>query len=323
MERNSAVRGRFAPSPSGYMHLGNAMSALISWLDVKCLSGEMVLRIEDLDPDRSRSLYIEGILSDIEWLGLTWDEGPPRGGQFGPYFQSQRRQIYETILARLTEERNIYPCYCSRSELRDASAPHVGEREPVYSGKCRGREIQQEAVLTARRPALRLAVPDKTISFSDLNYGLMNYNLQQDCGDFIVRRSDGVHAYQLAVSVDDALMGINRVVRGSDLLDSTPRQLYIHQLLGKTAPEYGHVPLLLGEDGRRLSKRHNSVELRYWRERGVAPQRLIGYLAWKAGLIDRLTAVSAKELIADFRWELLKKNAITVLDDELNALEAR
>jgi len=303
------------------MHLGNALSALVSWLEVRRQGGLLILRMEDLDPERSKPRFAELILEDLRWLGLDWDEGPDIGGPAGPYHQDQRRELYETWL-KVFEARGLtYPCYCTRSELRDASAPHPGEGEPVYSRRCAGLTPEQSRELaTKRKPSLRLRVPSETIRFSDLNYGPQLQQLDQACGDFILRRSDGVHAYQLAVSVDDALMGINRVVRGEDLLDSAARQIHLQRLMGYPPPVYGHVPLLMGEDGKRLSKRHYATDLGYWRQAGLPPERLIGFLAHQAGLLERYEAVSPRELMSVFSWERLSKTPVVVREAELGRL---
>lgn len=315
------VRGRFAPSPSGRMHLGNGLSALISWLDTRSLKGEMVFRLEDLDPQRSRQSFAEMIAEDLSWLGLDWDEGPDVGGPFGPYAQSQRRVLYEAHLQALMAKGLVYPCICTRSELHDASAPHASDGEPIYAGTCRRRTQAELTAVTLsmphRQPAMRLKVTETPIEFVDLHYGPQSQRLDQISGDFILRRSDGVHAYQLAVSVDDALMGISRVVRGEDLLSSVGRQIYLHQLMGFKPPVYGHVPLMVGIDGKRLSKRHFATDFGYWRNQGVKPEEIVGYLAYKAGLIDRYEPTSASALVPVFSWHKIVAGPIVVSEVEL------
>jgi len=303
------IRGRFAPSPTGEMHLGNAWTALLAWLDVRKHNGTMVLRMEDLDPDRSRPEYAEGIMHDLAWLGLDWDEGPDTGGAYAPYVQDERRELYQRMLERLIEADLVYPCYCSRAEIQTAaSAPHGGEGEAAYPGTCRSRR----GGCKNRKPALRIKVPNKVISFEDGVYGRIDENLAQTAGDFIVRRSDGVHAYQLAVVVDDALMQISRVLRGDDLLSSTSRQLLLYELLGFAPPSFTHVPLLYGEDGHRLSKRQRPLALAEMREKYMSAEKLIGYLAWKAGLVDCWQAVRPEELIDGFSLEKLTREAVVV-----------
>ena len=289
---NAAAVGRFAPSPSGVMHLGNVFSALLAWLSVRSVGGSMLLRIEDLDPDRSKPVYADAIRRDLEWLGLDWDwESEP---------QSRRTEYYRAAFEALEAQGLVYPCYCTRAQLHAASAPHASDGQSVYPGTCRS--LRPEDRPAGRKPAWRLKVPDETVVFRDGLQGDYRENLLRDCGDFIVRRSDGVYAYQLAVVVDDAGMGVSQVVRGCDLLSSTPRQLYLYRLLDKTAPAFYHVPLLTASDGRRLSKRDGDLDLSALRLR-YAPEELIGLLACAAGLLPKPERVSARELVPQFRWE--------------------
>ena len=295
----TAVRGRFAPSPSGRMHLGNAWSALLAWLAVRSRGGIMVLRLEDLDPDRCKRPLCDGVEEDLRWLGLDWDEGGSAGGD--GYYQSHRGAYYQAALERLEQMDLIYPCFCTRGQLHAPNAPHRSDGEVIYPGTCRNLTAEERAERAkTRRPALRIRVPDEEISFTDLLQGAFRENLARDCGDFILRRSDGVFAYQLAVVVDDALMGVNQVVRGSDLLTSTPRQIYLQQLLGCPTPEYCHVPLLCAPDGRRLSKRESDLTLAALRASGVRPEEIVGRLACCAGLIDRPEPIRPRELIPLF-----------------------
>lgn len=292
------IRGRFAPSPTGEIHLGNAWTALLAWLQVRSAGGTMVLRIEDLDPDRSRQAYIDRLMADMKWLGLDWDEGPDVGGGYAPYCQNERRDLYQVALERLTAAGRVYPCYCTRAELA-ASAPHINDNEHVYSGICWHREVDAVRKVT-KRPALRLAVQPGVISFDDLHAGYISQDIAKEIGDFVVRRSDGVHAYQLAVVVDDAAMGITHVLRGDDLLNSTPRQLLLYRLLGLIAPKFTHVPLLVDLDGHRLSKRQQALSIAALRANGVKAEAIIGYLAFKAQLLDKYQPVKATELIGSF-----------------------
>ena len=296
---DTVVRGRFAPSPSGRMHLGNAWSALLAWLSVRSQGGVMVLRLEDLDPDRCKRPLCDGVEEDLRWLGLDWDEGGSAGGDH--YYQSNRGDLYQAALDRLAQMDLLYPCFCTRGQLHAPNAPHRSDGEVIYPGTCRNLTQQERAERAqTRRPALRIRVPDREISFCDLLQGEYRENLARDCGDFILRRSDGVFAYQLAVVVDDGLMGINQVVRGSDLLTSTPRQIFLQQLLGYSTPAYCHVPLLCAPDGRRLSKRESDLTLAALRAAGVGPEEIVGRLACCAGLIDRPEPVRAEELIPLF-----------------------
>ncbi|MBQ3090360.1 MAG: tRNA glutamyl-Q(34) synthetase GluQRS [Oscillospiraceae bacterium] len=308
---SAAVTGRFAPSPSGRMHLGNAFSALLAWLSVRSAQGQMILRQEDLDPVRCRRDYADQLEQDLLWLGLDWDEGGSAGGDF--YYQSCRREIYEHCLNRLREQGLVYPCFCTRGQLHAANAPHASDGTLLYAGTCRDltRE-QQEAKALLRRPALRARVPEKECFFIDGLQGAQSVHLARDCGDFILRRSDGVHAYQLAVVADDGLMGVTQVVRGRDLLSSTPWQLWLQEQLGFAHPEYYHVPLLSAADGRRLSKRDGDLDLAALRASGVSPEAIVGRLACWAGLIDRPEPLSPRELIPLFDWQRVKKEDIPV-----------
>ena len=317
--RDKDIRvGRFAPSPTGYMHLGNVWAGLFAWLEVRKNNGLMILRVEDLDPDRSKSHFTERLVSDLKWLGLDWDEGPSIGGKYGPYSQNDRRDIYASALEVLKNQGLVYPCFCTRKELRAASAPHREDGIFIYSGTCKGLETSAvEALKATKRHAWRIKVPDKTIEFEDLNYGIYKQNLLRDCGDFVLARGDGVHAYQLAVVVDDALMGVNNVVRGSDLIDSSPRQIFLHESLGFKAPDFGHVPLLKGENSDRLSKRHKALDLGSLRDQGWRAQDILGLLAFKGGLIDRVEPIQASDLISVFDWSKVPQNDIRLLDSDL------
>lgn len=309
------TRGRFAPSPTGRMHLGNAWAALLCWLAVRSRGGAMVLRIEDLDPDRSRPAYAQGLMDDLAWLGLDWDEGPDLGGPHAPYVQSQRLALYDEALRGLAERGLVYPCFCSRKELRAAaSAPHAGEESPAYGGACRFlSEAERQAKARAgRQPALRLRCSAEAVSFTDLLHGRITVDPSLAAGDFALRRSDGVHAYQLAVVVDDAAMGISLVVRGDDLLPSTPGQVALFRLLGFDPPEFLHVPLLVDGQGVRLSKRHGSLELARLREAGTRPEAVLGYLAWKAGLLPAPGRASAGDLLAGFDPARLPRSPVMV-----------
>ncbi len=316
---NKKPVGRFAPSPTGYIHLGNVWASLLAWLSVRKQGGTMILRIEDLDPERSKPEYIKRVIEDLKWLGLDWDEGPDAPGAYGPYFQDARREIYESALNWLKDKHHVYPCFCTRKELRAASAPHREDGVYLYSEKCKSlsRPEQEEAIKAGRRHAWRIKVPDKVYGFDDLNYGWYSQNLKSDCGDFLLARTDGVHAYQLAVVVDDGLMGVDLVVRGADLIDSSPRQIFLHETLGFKPPMFGHVPLLKGEDATRLSKRHKSLDLGHLRENGCTAEKLMGLLGYKAGLLDKMEPVKADELIERFDWGKLPKEDIIILDKTL------
>ena len=296
------VVGRFAPSPSGRMHLGNVCSALLAWLSAKSAGGSILLRIEDLDPARSRREYAETIMEDFHWLGLDWD------GRMED--QSRRGSAYEAALETLMKKNLIYPCYCTRDQLHAASAPHASDGRVIYAGTCRNLTVQQRKAQT-KPPSLRLRVPAGTIAFRDGLQGDYSMDLAREWGDFIVRRADGVAAYQLAVVVDDAAGGVTEVVRGRDLLSSTPAQLYLYQLLGLEPPEFYHVPMLLAPDGRRLSKRDRDLDLGVLRQRW-SPEKIVGLLAWACGLIPKWEAVSTRELVSEFSWDKVRREDITL-----------
>ena len=302
--------GRFAPSPSGRIHLGNILCCLLAWLSARQKGGKVVLRIEDLDTARCPQRYAEQMLEDLRWLGLDWDEGPETGGPDGPYFQSRRTALYQAALERLEALGLVYPCFCTRAELHAASAPHREDGTTVYAGTCRSLSpAEREERAKHRSPALRLQVPDKEFSFIDGHMGHYTEQLAQDCGDFLLRRSDGMFAYQLAVVVDDAAMGVTEVVRGADLLSSTPRQLYLYRLLELTPPAFIHFPLLLAPDGRRLSKRDADAGLDSLRGR-VTAETLLGRLAQLAGFHPSGAPRPAAALLESFSWEKVAREDI-------------
>ena len=295
-----ATVGRFAPTPSGRMHLGNVFAALIAWLSVRKDNGHMVLRMEDLDTQRTSEEYAKILRDDLRWLGLDWDE------ETQP--QSRRSDIYREYFEKLDSMGLLYPCYCTRSQLHSVNAPHLSDGTYVYAGTCRNLTAEEKAAF-GRAPAWRVKVDDGIWEFEDRIQGKYTENLATHCGDFVVRRADGVYVYQLAVTVDDALAGVNQVVRGMDLLSSAPRQMYLQSLLGFPHPEYAHVPMLLAPDGRRLSKRDKDLDLGYLREHTTA-QTLIGVLAAAAGLLEKPIPISAQELASIFSFEAIRGDAI-------------
>ena len=304
--------GRFAPSPSGRIHLGNILCSLLAWLSVRQKDGRVLLRIEDLDTARCPRRYSEQMLEDLHWLGLNWDEGPEVSGPQEPYYQSERTVFYEEALKKLTDRGLVYPCFCSRAELHAASAPHREDGQVLYAGTCRNLTAAQIAEKSkVRAPAIRLQVPDEEWSFTDGHMGEYRENLARDCGDFLLRRSDGMFAYQLAVVLDDAAMGVTEVFRGADLLDSTPRQLYLYSLLGLEPPSFLHFPLLLTADGRRLSKRNADAGLDDLRPRFSA-EEILGRLAYLAGFNPDMTPRTAEELLKDFDWNKVPREDIRI-----------
>lgn len=314
-QSRKTVRGRFAPSPTGRMHLGNVFTALLSWLSVKSRGGSWILRVEDLDPQRSKPRFARLIEDDLRWLGLDWDEGglDDRGDR-GPYSQSRRGEIYLRALNKLLATGWVYPCYCTRADIMATQAPHQSDGRVVYGGRCRpaGMPLSSPPIL-AKPASLRLAVPDRRFVFDDMVYGRQESNLAVDCGDFIVRRADGAWAYQLAVVVDDALMGVTEVVRGNDLLLSTAQQLYLYELLGYEAPRFAHLPLVCNAGGRRLSKRDSSMSMESLRAR-YSPEQIIGRLAYMARIADSPEPRPAASLVDGFDWRVVKPRPTIQVD---------
>lgn len=311
--KEKQITGRFAPTPSGMLHLGNLFCSLLAWLYAKASGGKIILRIEDLDSARCPRANADKLARDLEWLGLTWDEGAYCGADGYSYFQSNRFDIYAVYFNRLREAGLLYPCFCSRAQLHAAQAPHLSDGRVVYPGTCcnlTAEEIAEHSKLHS--PAYRLRVADEPISFTDGHYGSQCYNLAHECGDFIVRRSDGIYAYQLAVTIDDSLMGVTQVVRGSDLLPSTPIQIYLYRLLGFTPPQFIHIPLLTASDGRRLAKRDGDLDLDVMRRSCDSPEAIIGYLACLAGQLEKPEPASPSELVKIFNSDKIPRYNIIV-----------
>jgi glutamyl-tRNA synthetase len=295
----TGYRGRFAPSPTGRAHLGTVRSALLAWLRARSEGGAFILRMEDLDAPRVVPGAAQAMLDDLRWLGLDWDEGPDVGGPFGPYVQSQRLDRYRAAVERLRARGCTYPCTCSRKEIAAiASAPH-GE-EAVYPGTCRRGPSHPE-----REAATRFRMDDAP-SFVDVLHG----PVAGVRDDFVIVRRDGVFAYQLACVVDDAEMGITEVVRGDDLLASTSRQIALYRALELPVPRFFHVPLVLGNDGERLAKRHGAITIAELRERGWTAPRIVGQLAFGAGLLEKPRETTPRELIARFDVARLRREPV-------------
>lgn len=302
---NSCV-GRFAPTPSGRMHLGNVFSALMAWASARSQNGSFILRIEDLDVRAHNPQYTSYLLDDLQWLGLTWDKGP--------FYQSKRTELYQEALVKLQQQGLLYSCFCSRADLHAAQAPHASDGTYVYTGICRNLSPDEREELSKHKiPATRLRVPNKTYTFKDRVYGPIAQNLAESCGDFIVQRADGVFAYQLAVVIDDADMGITEVVRGSDLLSSTPRQLYLQDVLGLSHPHYAHLPLLVAPDGKRLSKRNRDLDLGTLRNQGKTPEEILGFLAYCVGLAEIEEPLSAVQVASRFSWDTFQAHRKNVV----------
>lgn len=298
------VRGRFAPSPTGALHVGNARTALVAWLHARAAGGAFVMRVEDLDFGRVRPGYMEAQLDDLRWLGLDWDEGPDVGGPFAPYVQSQRQERYEAALRTLAERGLLFACHCSRRDVAAAaSAPHAGDEGPRYTGTCREHAVDPSvASLTEYGRslfALRMRADAREVRFHDGVMGPCTFDPAEG-GDFVVRRKDGVAGYQVAVVVDDAAMDVTHVVRGADLLSSTSRQILIYEALDLPIPRFLHVPLMLGPDGERLAKRHGAVSLAELREEGASPGAVVGWLAATCGLAEGGEALRPADLVARF-----------------------
>lgn len=298
--RAQGPRGRYAPSPTGPLHLGNVRTALLAWLQTRLAGGTFVMRMEDLDRQRTVEGSAEQILDDLRWLGLDWDEGPDVGGPCGPYDQSDRDPIYDAALELLDDSDLVFRCYCSRREIREASsAPHG--RTAVYPGTCRFLTPDEEEAVRIdkddKTPSWRFRVADVDVTFEDLVMGAQSQRLPEEVGDFPVRRADGLFAYQLAVVVDDWLMGITDVLRGEDLVHSTPRQIALFEAFGAPVPSFWHVPLMMDGEGRRMSKRDGSESLEELREKGASPDEVVGQLAASFGWVDPGAKLSADELL--------------------------
>lgn len=322
----TTIRGRLAPSPTGLLHLGNAYAFLTAWLDVRSQSGTLVLRMEDIDPERSREAFSAQIMEDLHWLGLGWDEGPEDTAPYGPYRQSLCFARYERLMESLAHKGLLYPCFCTRKELRSlASAPHIGDEGVPYPGTCAllSAQERQRKEKSGKRFSLRLHVdkalellaresstPEaffaQNLNFQDALRGAFDFACGPGRHDFALRRSDGVFAYQLAVAADDAAMHITEVVRGEDLLASTPRQLLLFALMGAKAPRYAHIPLLCDTAGERLAKRHKSLELGSLRAKGVPPDAITGFLAFMAGWLPKPEPASPADILPLFSLKALQ-----------------
>ncbi|MDX1438891.1 MAG: tRNA glutamyl-Q(34) synthetase GluQRS [Rubricoccaceae bacterium] len=315
---STICRGRFAPSPTGGLHLGSALVALIAWLSARSQSGSFVWRVEDIDGPRVVAGAVEQQMEEARWLGLDWDEGPDVGGAHAPYEQSLRSPHYEQALARLAEKRRLFPCAHSRKDLQElASAPHGTDRPPPYPKSLRPAVLdanwfEQYQTRENHDAALRFRVNDGGVTFHDAVYAEVVQNVSEEVGDFVLKRKDGVYAYQLAVVVDDLDMHITEVVRGADLLDSTARQIQLIQALTGVIPTYAHVPLLVNEAGEKLSKRDKSITISELRKAGIQPQAIVGWLAHLVGFLDRPSARTPSDLVTLFDWHRVHSDNIAV-----------
>ena len=314
------VRGRYAPSPTGRLHVGSARTALAAWLSVRAEGGVFVMRVEDLDGPRAVPGMAEAILEDLAWLGIDWDAGPALGGPHGPYTQSERFHLYEAALERLHGLERLFPCRHSRKDLqRLATAPHGSSGLPPYPTALRPSGLEPGWFAAHRNgspdAALRFLVHDRPVTFEDRVYGSVTEPVHETVGDFVLKRRDGVYAYQLAVVVDDLMMGITEVVRGEDLLASTARQIQLIDALGGARPAYGHVPLVVNAEGQKLSKRDASLTLALLRAAGVRPEALVGYLGYSLGLLPEPVACTPHGLIAHFAWDRISKEPWRLPED--------
>lgn len=319
------MRGRFAPSPTGALHLGNARTALVAWLHARAAGGRFLMRVEDLDAGRVRPGIMQTQLDELRWLGIDWDEGPDVGGEYGPYVQSARTDRYERALQILAGRGLLFACTCSRKDIAAAaSAPHAGEEGPRYPGTCRthGVDVSSSPLLRhgISQLAVRFRVEPGEVCFRDLLMGRCCFHPDEESGDCVVRRRDGAAAYQLAVVVDDAAMEITHVVRGADLLSSTARQLLLYRAFGVEPPAFLHVPLLLGEDGERLAKRHGAVSLGELRGRGVPAARIVGWLAGSCGLAAEGEEIAPAALVERFAVDSLPREPTHVTAGALERL---
>ena len=298
--RMIAPIGRLAPSPTGGLHLGHARTFLVAWLSARSAGGRIVLRIEDIDASRIRPGATEAAIIDLRWLGLDWDEGPDVGGPHAPYLQSERRDRYHAALENLRRRELVYPCTCSRAEIaRSASAPHDGDEGPRYPGTCATRRAGDAGILAGRPFCWRFRTTSRSVSWRDLIRGPCTGDPSAS-GDFLVGRSSGEPAYQLAVVCDDAAMAVGQVIRGDDLMTSTPKQILLYEALGLGAPSFGHVPLVVGADGRRLAKREESIKLSTFRERGVEPARIVASIGRSCGMTLPGEGYTPSDLIRRF-----------------------
>jgi glutamyl-tRNA synthetase len=302
-----------APSPTGAQHVGNARTYLIAWLAARSHGGRVLLRIEDIDSPRIKPGAVQGALEDLRWLGLDWDEGP--------IFQTNRLALYESALRVFQGKELVYPCTCSRSDVeRAASAPHAEHEGPAYPGTCAHHIVADAANLADQPFAWRFRVKPATMEYVDGFRGLMEIRVREVGGDFVIWKSEGTPAYQLAVVVDDAAQQVSEVIRGDDLVPSTPRQLLLYEALGLTPPRFIHVPLMVGRDGHRLAKRHGDTRLASLRQAGVRPEALIGLLAWSCGWIEKPRFISARELIPLFQLETIPRQAFVLTAERLASI---
>jgi nondiscriminating glutamyl-tRNA synthetase len=323
------LRVRFAPSPTGELHVGNARTALFNWMFARHLGGDFILRIEDTDESRSALSYQVNLIDDLKWLGMDWDEGPQKQGTYGPYKQSERLNIYSDHVQKLIAAGLVYPCYCTEEELEDErQALIMSKRMPRYMGKCRNLTPTERKSweVQGRKPSYRFKVPQLTVEFNDLIRGAMKFE-GEAIGDFIIVRSNGMPAYNFAVVIDDHLMAITHVIRGEDHLSNTALQIMLYRAFGFEPPTFAHHCLILGKDRSKLSKRHGSVSVGEFRKQGILPESLLNYLGLLgSSFTEGREILSSGEMIADFSLERASKSG-AIFDEEkllwLNAIYIR
>jgi glutamyl-tRNA synthetase len=331
-------RTRLAPSPTGALHLGHARTFLVTWWLARQAGARVFMRMEDLDAGRAKPESVRQAYDDLRWLGMDWDGYPGSVHAGGEVVQSERLGLYGEALEELWRKGAIYPCTCSRADIAtavagSASAPHEGEAQPRYPGTCAGRDLAAvrtlgfEEAATALRGMLgkpvcwRLRAPAGKAGFVDVIAGAHSLDVQAAAGDFPLTRFDGTPAYQLACVVDDHAMGIDLVVRGDDLLPSTPRQLVLYGALGWEPPRFAHVPLVVGADGKRLAKRHGESRIAQFREAGVRPEQAVGWAAWRSGQLSTARPVAAREVVAGFDLGKLPRERVTLGAGDLAVLQ--
>ncbi|MBC7855017.1 MAG: tRNA glutamyl-Q(34) synthetase GluQRS [Pirellulaceae bacterium] len=317
--------GRLAPSPTGAQHIGNARTYLLAWLSIRSRGSRLILRMEDIDSPRIKPGAEQQAMEDLQWLGLDWDDGPDVGGPHAPYVQTQRLENYRIALEQLQAAEQVYPCTCSRGDVAAAaSAPHLGQEGPRYPGTCSGRRAIDAHDLTRMGVAFawRFRASSSRHELHDLVAGQKRCNVSEELGDFVVTTSDGSPAYQLAVVVDDRAMGVTEVLRGDDLLPSAFRQLELYRFFHWQPPVFAHVPLVVGEDGRRLAKRHGDTRISLLRDKQVPAARLVGLLAWSVGLRQTTEPLMPRDLLADFTLDKLQRQPFVFTAEMLSHLLA-
>jgi glutamyl-tRNA synthetase len=320
MEDNK-IRVRFAPSPTGYLHIGGARTALFNWLYARHHKGTFILRIEDTDQARSTEEAVNVILEGMKWLGLDWDEGPGKGGEYGPYYQMQRLNLYREYTEKLLKDKKAYRCYCTREELAESREKQMREgKNPKYDRHCL--DLSEDEIKKHeeedRKPVIRLKIPEKNIVFDDLLRGEVAF----DGGllsDFVIVKSDGIPTYNYAVVIDDALMKITNIMRGDDHISNTPKQILIYEALGFTVPKFAHIPMIMGSDHTRLSKRHGATSVMEYKKMGYFPEAVVNYithLGWSSG--GEREIFTKEELIREFSLDNISKHAAVFSMEKLN-----